>query len=417
MEKRISNIRNSKDGKTLLHNFSYLILLQIASYVFPLITLPYLARVIGVEGFGKIAFALAVIVWVQTITNWGFDFTATRDVSRIRHDKQQVSVIFSNVLWAKVFLMLISFFLLVVLICCIPIFNNNALILLISFLTIPGYISFPEWFFQAMEKMGYITVLSLLSKLIFTLAVFVFIKNKEDYYLQPLLTSIGYLIAGMIALYQIVVKWHIRIIKPSFSSIIQTIKNSTDVFLNTLMPNLYSNMAVFMLGVFCGTVANGKLDAGKKFVDIGQRLLLVLSRTFFPYLSRKPEKQKYYAFCSLGISFVLFLFLFISAPFLIVFFYTEEFKDSVLILQVMSISILFLSLNNIYGTNYMIINGYEKDLRKITIIASCIGLVISFPLIYYLNVLGAALAITIARFFLGGLTTIKARKLMKVHNT
>lgn len=67
----ISRVKKSEDGSALASNFGYLMLLQIAGYVFPLITIPYLARVIGVEGFGKIAFAAAVIVWFQTVTDWG----------------------------------------------------------------------------------------------------------------------------------------------------------------------------------------------------------------------------------------------------------------------------------------------------------------------------------------------------------
>mgnify|MGYP003522537605 CR=1 FL=1 len=154
-------LKHNKDGKTLIANFGYLSLLQIASYVFPLITLPYLARVIGVEGFGKIAFAAAIMVWFQTIADWGFNFTATRDVAKNRDNKEKISEIFSNVFWARVFLMLISLIGLSVCVLVIPKFKENANIIMISFLMIPGHILFPDWFFQAIEKMKYITILNL----------------------------------------------------------------------------------------------------------------------------------------------------------------------------------------------------------------------------------------------------------------
>ena len=110
----ITRIKKSKDGRTLVANFSYLTLLQVAGYIFPLITMPYLARVIGVEGFGKIAFASAIIVWFQTVSDWGFNFTATRDVAKNRDNKEKVSEIFSNVLWARCILTVVSFLLLVI---------------------------------------------------------------------------------------------------------------------------------------------------------------------------------------------------------------------------------------------------------------------------------------------------------------
>ena len=172
----VGKIKKNEDGKVLVKNFAYLSLLQVAGYVFPLITMPYLARVIGIEGFGKIAFASAVMVWVQTIADWGFNFTATRDVAKNRDNSQMVSEIFSNVLWARCVLMILSFVFLLLLIALFPKFRVNSNILLVSFLMVPGHILFPDWFFQAMERMKYITILNVISKLLFTIAVFVFIK-------------------------------------------------------------------------------------------------------------------------------------------------------------------------------------------------------------------------------------------------
>lgn len=101
-------VKNNKDGRIIVSNFFYLSLLQVAGYLFPLLALPYLAKVIGIEGFGKIAFASAVMVWIQTVADWGFNYTATRDVAKNRDNKEKVSEIFSNVLWARCLLMIIS---------------------------------------------------------------------------------------------------------------------------------------------------------------------------------------------------------------------------------------------------------------------------------------------------------------------
>ena len=158
----IAKIKGSKDEKVLLSNFAYLSLLQVAGYVFPLLTLPYLARVIGASGFGKIAFASAIMVWIQTVADWGFNYTATRDVARCRDDKQRVSEIFSNVFWARCLLMAVSFVVLMALVFAIPKLRAEADVILVSFLMIPGHILFPDWFFQAIERMKYITILNLL---------------------------------------------------------------------------------------------------------------------------------------------------------------------------------------------------------------------------------------------------------------
>ena len=221
--KRISEIKKqinkSKDGKTVFANFGYLSLLQVAGYVFPLISMPYLARVIGADGFGKIAFASAIVVWIQTISDWGFNLTATRDVAQNRDDTELVSRIISNVLWARSILTLLSGIILLAVVLLVPYLRENADIIFVTFLLVPGHILFPEWFFQAIEKMKYTTLFNLLLKLVFTVAVFVFIHKREDYLIQPLLTTIGYLLCGFGALYLIFKKWGYTLYKPQWSEI------------------------------------------------------------------------------------------------------------------------------------------------------------------------------------------------------
>lgn len=107
---KYSRLIGSKDGKILVSNFLYLTLMQVAGFIFPLLTLPYLAKIIGTNGFGRIAFASAVIIWLQTISDWGFNYTATRNIARNRDDKQIVSKIFSSVFWARCVLMIFSLF-------------------------------------------------------------------------------------------------------------------------------------------------------------------------------------------------------------------------------------------------------------------------------------------------------------------
>lgn len=409
IRKQVNRLYSSKDSKTLVSNFGYLSLLQVAGYVFPLITMPYLARVIGPEGFGKIAFASAVVVWAQTISDWGFNFTATRDVAQNREDPQKVSEIFSNVLWARCVLMLLSFLFLLLLVISFPKFRENIDVLLVSFLMIPGQIFFPDWFFQAMERMRYITILNVVSKLFFTIAVFIFIKDKNDYILQPLLTSLGFVVSGVIAFYYILVKWKVKLLKPSLKKIELTIRKSTDVFLNNLMPNLYNSFSTVLLGVFGGDIANGKLDAGTKFINIAQQFMSVLSRAFFPFLSRNLSKHYIYARINIALSLSMSALLFLFAPWIIDWFFTAEFTDSVVVLRIMSISIFFLALSNIYGTNYMIIAGYERQLRNTTTIVSIIGFVLSFPLIYFWGFIGAAITVTLTRGLLGVSIMLRAK--------
>lgn len=407
---KINILRNNKDIHTVFTNFSWLVVSQIAGYIFPLITIPYLAKVIGPEGFGAIAFALAIITWVQTVVDWGFNFTATRDVAQCRDNKEKVSEIFSNILWSRVFLSSMSFIVLIVLSLFIPSFKENRIIILTTFLIIPGHILYPEWFFQALEKMKFITLMNFVVKLLFTLGVFVFIKDSDDVIIQPLLTSVGYIVCGIIS-FCLVIKWNFRIYRPNFNDICQTIKENVDVFLNNIFPNLYNSFSVLLLGMLGGQSSVGVFDAGNRFVNICVQLMSVISRAFFPYISRKIDKHSYYEYVSLFISGFMSLGLFITAPFIIKLFYTPEFESAILVMRIMAISNFFLTLNSIYGIGYLIIIGKERILRNINFVSSLFGFVIAFPLVYYFDYIGVAITITVTRGIIGFTEMYVAKKI------
>ncbi len=417
MLNKIKSLKNrlskSKDGKTLASNFGYLMVMQIAGYIFPLLTIPYLARVIGVEGFGKIAFAAAVMVWFQTITDWGFSYTATRDVARNRDDLDKISQIFSSVLWAKILFAFISFLLLYIATEFIPYLRDNQLILLITFMIVPGKIFFADWFFQAMERMRFITIFDLLSKALFTALIFLFVKEKSDFILQPLFLSLSSLIVGVVSLYIIVFEWKVRIYSPKWLEIKETIKKSKDVFINNIFPNFYNSFSMVLLGFFGGSTANGILDAGSRFVNIAQQFLSVISRVFFPFLSRRSDKHRIFAKINIFISIFSALILILLAPLIVKIFFTPEFYQAITVLQIMACTLVFTTLINTYGFNYMILQGYEKPLRNITIATSLLGFLICFPLIYFYHFLGAAITITLTRAIHGLSIMYKAKSIQR----
>ncbi|WP_168382637.1 flippase [Acinetobacter indicus] len=403
----------SKDGKAVTSNFGYLMIMQITGYIFPLLTIPYLARVIGVEGFGKIAFATAVVVWFQTITDWGFNYTATRDVARNRNNLEKVSEIFSNVLWAKSLLALISFLILFILTEFIPYLKENQILLFVTFMLVPAKILFADWFFQATEKMKFITIFDLISKAIFTACIFIFVKEKSDFILQPLFLSLGSILVGIVSFYLITVKWKVKILVPQKKEILLTLRNSKDVFINNIVPNFYNSFSSVLLGFWGGSIANGLLDAGSKFANIAQQFINIISRVFFPFLSRRSDKHSVYAKINITISIFSSIVLFLIAPFIIRIFFTPEFYQSIIVLQIMACSLVFLALSNTYGVNYMIIHGYEKSLRNITIISSLIGFILCFPLIYLYNFLGAAITVTLTRAIIGLSIMFKAKAIQR----
>lgn len=399
----------TKEGKSIVSNFGWLMILQIVNYALPLVTLPYLAHVIGVTGFGKLSFALAVTIWFQTVSDWGFNFTATRDVAKNRDNIDKISEIFSNVLFARFVISIAGFLVLALLIVLIPVFNENAVVLMISYMLIPGHIICPDWFFQGIERMKYITILNVLAKCLFTVLVFVFIKSKDDYILQPLFTSLGYLLSGIISLFIIIYKWNIKIMPPNFAKIYQTIVSSTDIFINNIVPNLYNSLSIILMGFWGGSVANGLYDAGSKFINIIVQFITLLSRVFFPFLSREIRHHGKYARINFIIVCICAVILLFCAPLLMKIFFTSEFYKGVVVMRILAVSLPFLSLSNIYGTNYLILSNGERQLRNATLISSLIGFCIAIPLVYVFTYIGAAVTVALSRALLGVLVYYSAR--------
>ena len=250
----------------------------------------------------------------------------------------------------------------------------------------------------------------MLLKLIFTVAVFIFIRDREDYLIQPLLTTIGYLVCGIGALYLILWKWGYTLYRPQWNDILKTIKESTDVFFNNLMPNLYNSFSVMMLGFFGGATANGVYDGGSKFPTIFYNFQSVLSRAFYPFLSRRPDKHSFYAKLNLCTALFGAIILIVISPWIIRIMLGEEFEKSVIVMQILSLSVIFLAMSYTYGTNYLIIHHKEKPLRNLTFVSSIIGMCISIPLVYYFTYIGAAITVCLCRGMLGIGSFVLAKK-------
>ena len=409
--KSLKMLSASTTAKTLATNFLYLAILKGMTFIIPLITLPYLAKVIGPDMFGAIAFASSIIVIFETITDWGFNYTATRDVSKNRENTQLVSSIYSEVLFAKTILMIGCLLSLLFLIYTIPSFKDYKLLLLLTFLYIPGNILFPQWLFQAYEQMKYITILSLISKLIFTLLVFVIIKTRDDYIFEPLLIACGFMVSGLLAQYYIFRSFKIKLLWPTYRSIIKRLKSSADMFLSLFLPNLYTNFTTIILKESCGNFATGIYNGGQKFQTIIDNLTQILSRTFFPYLARHKEKHHIYVCISGTIAIIGSLIMYFGANLFVKIFLTKEFEDAVSVMRVFAITPVFLFLMNTYGTNYLVIIGKENILRNIIIIVSIIGFGITWWLTPRFGYMGAAYTVTVVWGIRGAATWFYAKKL------
>ena len=394
LKRKLSSI-GSANAKTLTKNFSALAVLQAMRYLIPFIVLPYVTPIIGGEHYGEIAIAYAIALIFQTIVNFSFDFIGARDVARNREDMDKVSDIVSTILCARVVLYLVAFLILGGIVLAVPKFREIWLLILISVLTAFFSMNVSEWFFQGIEKMGHITIVNVISRVVFLALIFLFIKEREDYLLYPLFNMVGFVIASLYSIVMITRKYKCQLKVPALSKILNSFKIGKDLFVNQVCMSFCVNLPNILLGTISGSTAAGLYDAAGKLHNAGKHTIDVLNRTFFPFLSRRMNKHNSYRHINFAFSLLLALLLFAFAPFLIRLLFPEEFLPAIPLLRILSVSVFFTGISSAYGVNYLLLVGKEKLLRNITLTVTLIGVVLFVVMTYMFNTTGAAVAVVL----------------------
>lgn len=404
-----------KSGKRLMVNFLSLILIKGFGFLTPLLVLPYMTRVVGVANWGIIAFASAVMVFFETFTDWGFNFTGTRDLAKVREDRYKASIIYSQIFFSRIVMMIMSFIILLALTLILPEFGQNQTILLFTFLYIPGNILCNDWAFQAFEQMKYLTITNITSRLVLLSLVFVVVNSKVDYIYYPLLIAAGSIVSGLLAQILIKKKLGLQLIPQSYKDIYKRIKGSTNMFITLFLPNLYTNFTTVLLKSSRGNTEAGIYAGGTQVNNLLDNFISILSRTFFPFLTRHQDKHYIYVMISGTLSVIASLVAFFGADFFVGFFLSDEFADAVTVMRIMAISPIFLFLMNTYGTNYLVVVGKERILRNIIIVCSIIGFALTWPLTTQYGYIGAAITVTSIWGIRGVTTYIYAKREMKLN--
>ncbi|MFK8270486.1 oligosaccharide flippase family protein [Capnocytophaga stomatis] len=401
MLRKYLNKLKSSNGKVLLENFISLSALQLAGILLPLITLPYVLRTIGFDKYGLIVFSASLVAYFTSLTDFSFQVTATRDVAVFRSSPKKLDIIYSKVLIIKVFFLLISWGIIGTIVCLVPSFYEYWYIYLYTGISLLGQVLFPEWFFQGIEKMRYITYLNLGIKLFFTLCIFLFIKKESDYWIYPLLQSMGFIGAGIVGQYLLMTKYKLKIVRVSFKSLISTVKSNTPIFVNRFVPTLYNNTSTFILGIIGTDFLVGIYQAILTIVNLAASLLDIFSRVFFPFLNRRKDAFNMYKKMMFSATAIMIIGILILNK--VIFWYLNiSYEDAFLILVILSCGLIGYSLSNIFGLNYFIVYRHDKLVMQNTLIASLIGFVLSYPLISYYSILGAAINLSLARCVMGG---------------
>jgi PST family polysaccharide transporter len=391
-----------------------------ANYLIPLIAIPYLARVLGDDRFGLVMFAQAFIQYFIILVDFGFELTATREISVNRNDKHKVTEIFSSVMYVKLMLLLLSFIIMSVVVFSFSHFSKEWVLYYLSFGMVVGQILFPVWYFQGIERMKYVMYFNVLAKVIFTVAIFFTIFGPEDYKLYAIINSSGFIFSGFIAFIVALSMNKFRFTPPSLKPIKDILRKTKDVFISNVGISFYMTSTSFILGVVTGrNDLVGYYTIAEKAVRGIRYLVTPVTQALFPYLSKRfaggNNKDSILVLRKLMIYLTPFLLVCILGILLftkqIVYLLTgAENIRTIIDMRIISVIILVGTFNNVLGVLGMLNLGMEKQFRNNVIISGLFNVIFCIIASHFLLDLGASISIVATETLLMILLLIKLQK-------
>lgn len=379
----ISKIRKN-DKKQLLENFLSLGIIQVVSYIIPLVSLPYLSRVLGVENFGRVFFAYAFVQYFIILTDFGFGLSAVKDIAQHSDDKEKRDEIFNAVNCAKILLLIISFIILVFIVVIVPKFRQDYLIYFFTFFMVIGNALFPSWFFQGMQHMKYITFVNISAKIIFLVLLFVFIKSSNQYVFVPLINSMGFLVSAILGIFIAKKRFNVNLYIPSRSVIFEQIKNSFEFFLSRVSASIFTNTNAFFLGTISAPLFVGYYVAAEKIYVAIDSLFSQVNNVLYPYMTKNKNIRFFISvlfFSSVVILFISLLFVFFSEN-IISIFYGEKMLFASKILKIFAIVLVLKIPATMIGYPLLAAYGKTKETNYSVVISSVVHIIGLFMLFF-----------------------------------
>ncbi len=403
MNKHIKKIRERAGiHKTIIQNFSYLSVLQIFNLILPLATYPYLIKVLGKETFGLVVFAQAIVGYLVILVEFGFNLSATKEVSIHRNDKEKLSEIVSSILQIKGGLFLFSASIMTFFVFLIPHVNEyKTLFFLTLWMCFYDFI-FPIWYFQGIEKMKYITLMNLLSRTIFVVLIFILVKERKDYLFVPLIYGIGSVVAGVVSI-TIVFTHNIKFIWQPYNILKYYFKNSIPIFISNLSTSLSLSTNKVILGLSLGMQEVAYYELAEKLSLISKTPIQLIGQAIYPQVAQNKNRKflKGAFLITLIVTSIILLGGILFANTIIKLAGGLEMVKSVMVFQILIISIIPVTISLFYANIVLISWNLNKDYLRIRIYTSIFYFIVVFFLIlsHFTNLISLALTTLLVESF------------------
>lgn len=387
-----------KKQKSLKLNFLMNAMLTMSSFIFPLITFPYVSRVLLPEGTGKVTFATSVITYFAMIAQLGIPTYGIRACAKVRDDKEELSKTVHEIFLINLLMTIVAYILVGISIATVPRFQQDKTLFLIISLTIIFNTIGMEWLYKALEQYTYITIRSIIFKFVALLAMFALVHEKQDYVIYGGITILA---ASASNIFNFINVHKFITLKPfKHYDLKKHWKAIAIFFAMSCATTVYTNLDSVMLGFMKTDTDVGYYNAAVKIKTILVSIVTSLGVVLLPRASYYIEhdlKDEFYRITKKAIEFVTLIAFPMTLYFIffaregIFFLSGDAYEGSILPMQIIMPTLIFIGYTNIMGIQMLVPLGREKVVLYSEIAGAVVDLILNYMLIPKMGAAGAAI--------------------------
>lgn len=389
---------------SLRGNILSMVVLQLSNYVIPLLTFPYLTRILGVTNFGTYALAFAVTTYLVLVTDWGFPLTASAQIARAGSDREEISRIFWATIAAKAVLGLVMVAGVLGAAVMVPQLRAVGLVLLCASGMVVANVVTVGWCLQGLERLGKFASAAAIGRALTVPATFLLVHGSGDAWIAALIQSGGALIGGMLSILLLVQLRVIGAPNASPRQVITQLREAWPLFLSAISVNLYTTTNTVLLGVLHGPAQVGLFSGADRLRAAAQSAIAPISQAVYPRASRLMHEDEAGAFLFARrllwmqglFTLAITLALAFGASPLIWLLAGPGFEGAIPVLRVLSPIPFLVGLSNVFGVQLMLPLGMKRLFSHILLASAVIDLLLVVPLSWRYGAVGTASAALIA---------------------
>lgn len=387
----------------LMRNFLSLSVIQAFNYLVPMLTFPYMLRVIGLEYFGAYQFAMVIIGYLGIIIDYGYNMSATPIAAQNRDNPTALQQLFNEVFSGRLVLMLVSGILLPFTYFFWQPIDGFAEVLLVLFPGLMASIFIPTWLYQGVEKMGYAVMLHFSSRFIQIIGLILAVRKPEDWAILAWLNTGGQVVASGLSIYLLKRKFGLIPRWAGWKTSLASLKSGAALFFSQFAISCYLMGGLFLVGLTRSTRENGIYALADKVLQLIRQLLILFFQTVFPraalLLAEHPENASSFFRKFLLILIVVFgiggTILFFQAEWVVELIAGKAIPEVVPLLKIMAFIPLVVAIN-IPAFQALLIQGEKKAYASVLISGAMLNILLTVIALqfYDLNAVAWSLLVT-----------------------